>query len=95
MPPSLRGFFVPSRQPIDIFCCPEAAQAMDLNQSRRTWSTATRDPWNAPIHQMLKAIDNHVSLFLKTGDPWHIEKAEQLRLYLHELKSYIHKNEGR
>ncbi len=68
---------------------------MDPNQFRRTWSTAIRDPWNAPIHHILKAIDNHVSSFMETGDPWHMDKAEELRLYLHELKSYIHKNEGR
>jgi hypothetical protein len=68
---------------------------MEPNQSRRTWSTCIRDPWNAPIHQLLKAIDEHVRLFLETGDEWHLEKAEQLRVYVSELKRYIHKQEGR
>jgi len=87
--------FVAPTQPIGIFCCLQATRVMDPNQSRRTWSTTTRDPWNAPIHHILKAIDCHVSLFIETGDVWHIEKAEDLRLYLHELKTYIHKKEGR
>lgn len=66
---------------------------MEPNQSRRTWSTPVRDRWNAPIHQILKGIDYHVELFLETGDSWHMDKAEQLRLYLHELKQFIHRNE--
>lgn len=78
-----------------IFCCFKATWVMEPNQSRRTWSTSIRDPWNAPIHQILKAVDAHVNLYLETKDPWHMDKAEQLRLYLHELKQYIHRNEGR
>jgi hypothetical protein len=60
---------------------------------RRTFNTPIREPWNAPIHQMLKAIDNHTREYLKTGDPWHKEKADTLRTYLHELKTWIHKEE--
>jgi len=35
-----------------------------------------------------------MALYLKHGDPWHLEKAAILRAYLHELKSYIHKQEA-
>jgi hypothetical protein len=73
----------------------EDSLTIEPNQSKRTWNTPARERWNAPIHHMLKAIDNHVDLFLKTGDGWHMAKAESLRLYLHELKQYIHKSEGR
>jgi predicted NAD/FAD-binding protein len=61
----------------------------------REWNTPIRDPWNAPIHQILKAIDNHTREYLKTKDSWHLEKAENLREYLNELKTWIHKNEGK
>lgn len=62
---------------------------------RRTFNTPVREPWNAPIHNLLKAIDAHMSLYLKEGDMWHLEKADMLRRYLHELKSWIHEQEGR
>jgi hypothetical protein len=42
----------------------------------------------------LKAIDNHTELFLLHGDPWHAEKAETLRAYVHELKGWIHEKEA-
>lgn len=61
----------------------------------REWNTDQRKDWNAPIHQILKAIDNHTRLWMKTGDPWHEEKANILRQYLRELKDFIHKTEGR
>lgn len=61
----------------------------------REWNTPIREPWNAPIHQILKAIDSHTKLWMETGDPWHEEKANMLRQYLRELKDFIHKVEGR
>jgi predicted NAD/FAD-binding protein len=61
----------------------------------REWNTPIRDPWNAPIHQILKAIDNHTREYLKTQDSWHLERAQDLREYLNELKTWIHKNEGK
>ena len=61
---------------------------------RRTFNTPIREPWNAPIHNILKAIDAHMALYLKHGDSWHLEKAAMLRAYLHELKSYIHRQEA-
>lgn len=61
----------------------------------REWNTDQRKDWNAPIHQILKAIDNHTRLWMETGDSWHEEKANMLRQYLRELKDFIHKIEGR
>lgn len=61
----------------------------------REWNTDQRKDWNAPIHQILKAIDNHTRLWMETGDSWHEEKANILRQYLRELKDFIHKIEGR
>jgi hypothetical protein len=61
----------------------------------REWNTPKRECWNPPIHQILKAIDNHTRLWMETGDYWHEEKANVLRDYLRELKDWIHKQEGR
>lgn len=61
----------------------------------REWNTPVRECWNAPIHNILKAIDNHISIYLKTGDVWHIEQAELLRKYVSDLKTWIHDQEGR
>jgi hypothetical protein len=60
----------------------------------REWNTPKRECWNAPIHNILKAIDNHTRLHLKTGDSWHEEQAEILRKYVKDLKVWIHKQEG-
>jgi hypothetical protein len=46
--------------------------------SSREWNNPIREPWNGPIHKILKAIDNHTKLYLKTGDKWHEEKAQIL-----------------
>lgn len=61
----------------------------------REWNTPKREAWNAPIHQILRAIDEHNRLYFEGRDPWHLEKAADLRLYLHELKTWIHRQEGR
>lgn len=53
----------------------------------RTFNTPHREKWNAPIHNTLKAIDNHNQEYFKTNNIWHLEKAELLRKYLHELKT--------
>ena len=55
----------------------------------REWSNKTRDAWNTPIHQLLKAIDNHTQEYLKSKDVWHLKKAEDLRQYISELKDWI------
>jgi hypothetical protein len=60
----------------------------------REWNTPVREHWNAPIHNILKAIDNHTQLYFKTGDKWHVEQANFLRSYVSDLKTWIHKEEG-
>ena len=60
---------------------------------KRTWNNPTREPWNPIIHQLLKAVDNHNRLYFDEKDPWHLEKAEELRIYLVELKDWISKTE--
>ena len=60
----------------------------------REWSTETRDPWNAKIHNILKTVDLHTELFLKTGDEFHQSQAEILRCYITNLKTWIHSNEN-
>lgn len=68
---------------------------MDNQACRRTWNTPTRERWNAPIHYCLKAIDAHIDLYFRTGDKWHLEQADFLRSYLHQLKTWIHQEENR
>ena len=62
---------------------------------RRTFDTPIRSRWNAPIHNLLKAIDAHTELFLSHRNPWHLEKAEELRQYVAELKDWIHAEEAK
>ena len=59
----------------------------------RDFNTPQREDWNGPIHKILKAVDNHTNLYLKTGDIWHEEKAQILREYVLELKDWIIKEE--
>ena len=59
----------------------------------REFNTPHREKWNAPIHQILKAIDNHTRLHLETGDSWHEEQAQILRKYVKDLKVFIHLQE--
>ena len=59
----------------------------------RTFNTKSRECWNAPIHQILKAIDNHTRLWMETGDYWHEEQANILRKYVADLKNFIHREE--
>jgi hypothetical protein len=59
----------------------------------REWNTPIREPWNGPIHNLLKAIDNHTRLYFQTGDKWHLEQADFLRGYVADLKTWIHDEE--
>jgi len=61
----------------------------------REFDTPHRENWNRPIHQILKAIDNHTRLYLETGDLWHEKQAQILRKYVKGLKVWIHEQEGR
>lgn len=60
----------------------------------RTFNTPSREPWNKPIHNILKAIDQHNVEYFKSGDSWHLQKAQLLREYVSELKTWIHENEN-
>jgi hypothetical protein len=62
---------------------------------KRTWSNPHRDPWNAPIANILKAIDEHNREYFLTGNPWHLHKAAMLREYLVELKEWVTRKEGK
>jgi hypothetical protein len=59
----------------------------------REFNTPHREKWNAPIHNILKAIDNHTHEYFKSQDPWHLQKAQELREYVSELKTWIHQEE--
>ena len=61
----------------------------------REWDTPTREPWNVLIHQSLQGVDRHNRLFFDTGDSWHLQQAQRLRDYVAELKTWIHRQEGR
>ena len=59
----------------------------------REFNTPHRENWNTPIHNILKAIDNHTHEYFKSGDEWHLNKAQELRIYVAELKEWIHLQE--
>jgi hypothetical protein len=59
----------------------------------REWNTPVRAPWNVLIQQMLMAIDRHSELYRLTGQGWHAAKAQELRDYVTELKTWIHQQE--
>jgi hypothetical protein len=63
--------------------------------SKREFNTPHREAWNAPIHHILKAIDQHMLLYFDSKDPWHLQQSELLRNYLHGLKTFIHRQEGK
>lgn len=63
------------------------------SEDLRTFNTEIREPWNKPIHNILKTIDIHNEEFIKTGNHWHLEKAKVLKDYLIELKSWIIRKE--
>ncbi len=61
---------------------------------RRTWNTPLRKPWNPVIKACLNAIDEHMRLYITTGDRYHLGQAQTLREYIRDLKTWIHKEEG-
>lgn len=48
-----------------------------------------RQPWNPIIRHLLKAVDTHNQIYFCTGDPWHLQKASEVRVYIKELKDWI------
>lgn len=61
--------------------------------SKREWDTPIREPWNPLIKQALDAIDRHEHLYRKTGNGWHAARAQDLRRYVCDLKTWIHQQE--
>lgn len=57
--------------------------------SDRTFNTPIRKHWNSKIHNILKAIDLHTELYLKSNDPFHLNQSEILRNYVKNLKRWI------
>lgn len=66
-----------------------------MDSRKRTWNTHIREPWNVRIFYLLKSIDAHTDLYLKTNDQWHFEQANYLRQYVTRLKDWIKDNESR
>lgn len=64
------------------------------SSSRREFDTPQREAWNTPIAQVLKAIDLHNECYWRSGDCWHLEKAEELRGYVREVKEWIKAREA-
>ncbi|NBW58339.1 hypothetical protein EBR43_11290 [bacterium] len=60
----------------------------------REWDNPIRKPWNPKIHNIIKTIDLHVELYIKTGDEFHLKQSEILRNYIKSLKLWIHKEEN-
>lgn len=58
--------------------------------TKREWNTPLREPWNPVIKQCLNAIDEHVKLYIHTGDRFHLGQAQTLREYVQALKDWIH-----
>lgn len=66
---------------------------MTQDVEKRTFNTPIRERWNPFIYHCLKAVDYHNELYFKSKDPWHLEKAQEIRDQLHELKTWIHRKE--
>ena len=62
--------------------------------THREWNTPVREPWNALIKQALNAVDRHNQLWFDSGDRWHFDRAQVLRIYVADLKTWIHKQEA-
>ncbi len=60
----------------------------------REWDNPIRNPWNPKIHNIIKTIDLHVDLYIKTGDEFHLNQSEILRKYVKDLKIWIHNKEN-
>jgi hypothetical protein len=53
----------------------------------REWNTPHREKWNAPIHHILKAIDNHTQEYFKSGNEWHLQKATRTQRVCFRIKN--------
>jgi hypothetical protein len=57
--------------------------------AERTFNTPIREPWNPKIHAILKTIDLHTELYIKSEDTFHLKQSEILRDYIKELKTWL------
>lgn len=60
---------------------------------KNEYSTPSREPWGDFIKESLKAIDTHNTMYFKTNNLWHLEKAKELRRHITELKEMIKRQE--
>jgi len=61
----------------------------------RDFNTPHREHWNPKIHAILKTIDLHTELHLKTENIFHWNQAQILRKYVSDLKTWIHFEENK
>ena len=64
-----------------------------MTTGKREWNTPLRSPWNPVIKSCLNAVDQHIRLYLETGDRFHLGQAQTLREYVAYLKDWIHSEE--
>ena len=62
---------------------------MTHTDPRRTYAPPNREPWQEPIRQISRAIDQHTAEHVRTGNLWHAEEAALLRGYLQRLKRWM------
>jgi hypothetical protein len=61
----------------------------------REWNTPHREKWTAPIHQILKAIDNHTSPYIWRRVIFGTKnKHKYLENMSSDVKVWIHKEEN-
>jgi hypothetical protein len=65
----------------------------NFDETKRTYNTEVREPWNPVIKTCLDAIDRHMSLHLRTGCPQNLQQAELLRAYVAGLKEWVRSEE--
>jgi hypothetical protein len=65
----------------------------NFDETKRTYNTEVREPWNPVIKTCLDAVDRHMSLYLDTGSTIHLKQAELLRAYVRGLKEWVRSEE--
>lgn len=61
---------------------------------KQRFNSPARVEWNEKISSILKTIDLHNDLYFKTKNCFHLEQAEYLRKYIHNLKNWIFTQES-
>ena len=65
----------------------------NFDETKRTYNTKVREPWNPVIKTCLDAIDRHMSLYLDSGCIRHLQQAKLLREYVAGLKEWVRSEE--